>query len=327
MMKQLTLILLVAFVLVSCGKKKPVDDAPGTTLVSAPVFEPDSAYRQVSRQVAFGPRVPNTPAHDKAASFLVQTLKRHGAVVVQQEFEATTVDGTRVKLVNIIASHQPQLQKRVLLAAHWDTRPFADKDSVKRNASFDGADDGASGVGVLLEISRLIQLQQPRTGVDIILFDGEDWGEKSGESRPPTPENLEEWWCLGSQHWSRDPHRPGYQAYYGILLDMVGAKNARFFREGLSMQYAPRIVDKVWKTAAALGYRQFIFQNTAPLIDDHKFMNIHAGIPTIDIINYDPAAESFGAHHHTTGDNMDIISKETLRAVGHTVVQVIYAEQ
>jgi Zn-dependent M28 family amino/carboxypeptidase len=327
MTKQLIAAVLLAGALFSCSKKKPAEEKPSVATVNAPQFMADSAYQYVYRQVEFGPRIPNSAAHAQAADYFVKTFKQHGATVVVQEFDAVTFDGTKLKLKNIIASHQPQIQKRVLLAAHWDTRPFADKDPEAPDARIDGADDGASGVGVLLELSRLLQMQKPNTGVDFILFDGEDWGEKSGQNTVPLPEGIDDWWCLGSQHWSTNKHKPGYKAYYGILLDMVGARNARFFREGISMEYAPKIVEKVWSTASSLGYDQyFIFQNSGPLVDDHKFINIDAGIPTIDIINYDPIRNVFGDHHHTRKDNMEVISKETLKAVGQTVTHVIYSE-
>lgn len=322
------LVLLIVATIFSCGKKKPVEEKPSVATVNAPQFNADSAYQFVAHQVSFGPRIPNTDAHRKAAGYFKETLRKHGATVFVQEFDAVAYDGTRLKLKNIIASHQPQIQKRILLAAHWDTRPFADKDPDAPTSKLDGADDGASGVGVLLEISRLLQTTKARTGVDIILFDGEDWGEKSGQNPEPLPEELHDWWCLGSQHWSRNPHKPGYKAFYGIVVDMVGAKDARFFQEGMSMNYAPKIVEKVWTTASSLGYGNYFIHRTAgALVDDHKAINLNAGIPTINIINYDPVKESFGAHHHTRNDNMDVISKTTLKAVGQTIVHVIYSEE
>jgi hypothetical protein len=250
---------------------------------------------------------------------------QYGAVVTQQEFEATTFDNTKVNLKNIVAAFFPDAKKRILLAAHWDTRPFADKDKEKPGSPLDGANDGASGVAVLLEVARNLD-KNPGVGIDIILFDGEDWGEREyGEVR--LPPGLNSWWCLGSQYWSKTKHKPGYSAYYGILLDMVGARNARFYREGLSLAYAPKVVEKVWNTAESLGYSHlFVKRNQGEIIDDHKFVNEIAKIPMINIVNYDPATGWFGSFHHTTDDNLGLISKETLEAVGKTVLQVVYDE-
>jgi hypothetical protein len=158
-------------------------------------------------------------------------------------------------------------------------------------------------------------------------LDGDDWGERSNE-QTQTPPGLESWWCLGSQHWAKHKHQPDYSAYYGILLDMVGAKNSYFYRENLSLMYAPSIVRKVWSTAERLGYSHlFVQKNQGEVTDDHKFVNEIAKIPMIDIVNFDPSTHSFGAFHHTTSDNLDLISNETLLAVGITLLNVIYNEK
>ena len=278
--------------------------------------------------MGFGPRIPNSEAHQKAGDYLASQLKSYGAVVVEQRFSATTYSNVKLNLRNIIASFYPNKKKRILLAAHWDTRPFADKDSEKPNATFDGANDGASGVGVLLEIARLISADSlQNAGVDIIFFDGEDWGEPGDQEREtPLPKNLSDWWCLGSQHWSKNKHQANYSASYGILLDMVGGKNARFAKEGYSVEYAPSVLDKVWSTASRLGYSHiFLQEKTGFVTDDHRFVNELGKIPMIDIISYDPA-NSFGDFHHTTKDNLEIISKETLQIVGTTLLHVVYSE-
>jgi hypothetical protein len=320
-------ILLLSLVLLSCGKKSETTSVAVTT-VEVPKFNADSAFAFVQRQVDFGPRVPGSESHKKTAAFLEAKLKSYGASVITQSFKTQTLDGPVVDLSNIIASFNPEKQKRILLAAHWDTRPYADKDSTKRDAPLDGANDGASGVGVLLEIARQLQASKPRAGVDIVLFDGEDWGDKEGmEIIPVPPQGYKEWWCLGSQYWSKNPHKPGYRAHFGILLDMVGAPDARFFKEGTSMEYAPRIVDKVWSAASVLGHSDFfISETTHALTDDHLFVNEIAKIPTIDIIQYN-SRTGWGSFHHTTRDNMSIINKRTLNAVGSTVMYVVYQEE
>jgi glutaminyl-peptide cyclotransferase len=318
--------IILCLLAVACGKK---NEKPTTvTAAEVPKFNADSAYAFVQKQVDFGPRVPNSEAHRKAAEYFEKKLKSYGAQVFVQSFTAKTYDGTTVNLKNIIASFNPGQQKRIMLAAHWDTRPFATKDPEKPNAPLDGANDGASGVGVLLEIARHLKEDPTRAGVDIVLFDGEDWGDEGEmQSRPPLPEGLEDWWCLGSQYWSKNPHKPGYRAYYGILLDMVGGRDARFFREGTSMQYAPRIVEKVWQAAALLGYSDhFIPEDSHALTDDNYFVSSKAQIPMIDIVQYDNR-NGFASHHHTTKDNMSVIDKGTLEVVGSTVMYVIYQEE
>lgn len=319
-------------ILIGCdrSKEKPVDS--GNELeerVLVPSFNADSAYQFVKRQVDFGPRVPDSESHKKAGDFFVERFKSFGGKVAEQHFEATTFDGRRVMLRNIIASFQPEKQKRILLAAHWDTRPFADKDPDKRDSPFDGANDGASGVGVLLEIARQLNQSPPgNVGVDIILFDGEDWGEKENDDKNhQLPAGLKSWWCLGSQYWAKNPHTSNYSAYFGILLDMVGAKNAKFFKEGVSVEYASQTVNKVWATASRLGYSSvFINQNVGSTMDDHVFVNEVAKIPMISIVDYQPGVGYFGDYHHSQKDNLSLIGKETLGIVGNTVLHVIYHE-
>lgn len=319
------LAMLALLVSISCGERKKENIA---TTVSAPKVNADSAYAYVNKQVSFGPRVPQTPAHEQAAAYFKRQLERHGATVRLQSLQATTHDGVKLNLTNIIASFFPEKQKRILLAAHWDTRPYADKDKQKPDAAFDGANDGASGVGVLLELARVMKATPPSVGVDIILFDGEDWGEKANASREvPVPDNMEDWWCLGSQYWSKHKHTPTYTAHFGILLDMVGAEGAHFFREGNSREYAPQIVEKIWNAAEQLGYSYlFVKQDAGAVTDDHVFVNKFGRIPMADIVPTDPKTNNFGDFHHTTADNMSIISKETLAAVGNTVLLVVYRE-
>ena len=306
------------------GKQTGLENVPE---IQVPAFDANSAYAFIEQQVAFGPRVPNTEAHQATANFLVNKLENYGAEVQRQEFEAEAYDGTMLQLQNIIASFNPERRKRILLAAHWDTRPFADKDSDRANEPIDGANDGGSGVGVLLEIARLMQEQSPDVGVDIIFFDGEDYGEPEGYDNSSESSN-QVWWCLGSQHWSENKHQKNYMAYYGVLLDMVGAENAQFYREGVSMRAAPSVVKKVWDQAQQLGHgRYFVYQDAPEIVDDHIYVNYNAKIPMIDIVEYAPGTDAYFAdYHHTHEDNMDIISRETLEAVGETVINVIYRE-
>ncbi len=329
MLFRLFIFLLIGFLLSCSGESKKDEKESKTNIVNVPLFNGDSAYSFVEKQVKFGPRVPNSKSHQLAGDYFVTQFKKYGAVVIEQKFEAISFDGQRLALRNIVASFNPDQQKRILLASHWDTRPFADKDKIKLDAPMDGADDGASGVGVLLEVARLLSLQTTNVGIDIILFDGEDWGEKNHmQNQVDLPEGLQSWYCLGSQYWSKNKHKKNYSAYYGILLDMVGSKRAHFYREGLSVEFAPSVVDKVWNTAARLGFSDyFVKQNAGEITDDHQFVNRIANIPMIDIVHYHPVLGYFGDYHHTQKDNLDLISKETLQAVGATVVTVIYSEE
>lgn len=322
------------FLLSDCNSNKPVQEerVEQTSEIRAlvPEFNADSAFHFISEQTGFGPRVPNTRSHLNCGDYLVQKLRSYQAEVQVQEFQQKAYNGEMLNLRNIIASFNTEKTKRILLAAHWDTRPVADKDSVRTGAPIDGANDGASGVGVLLEIARTIAgLPLDNIGIDIILFDGEDYGEPDSYPNQIPAEPGKSWWCLGSQYWSVNKHQPRYMAFYGILLDMVGATGATFYREGVSMLYAERIVDKVWTTAAKLGYQQyFIQQNSPEITDDHLFINRDARIPTINIVDYAPDNQYsyFPFYHHTHADNISIIDRNTLKAVGQTVLHVLYHE-
>ncbi|MCB2219749.1 MAG: M28 family peptidase [Bacteroidetes bacterium] len=295
--------------------------------IKIPDFNKDSAYHFVQMQVDFGPRVPGTKAHTDCAKYLSGTLNRMADTVFVQTFQARAYDGTVLNGKNIIGSFQPEKADRIFLCAHWDSRPFADHDpDIKNhNTPIDGANDGASGVGVLLEIARQISLSKPKVGVDIIFFDLEDYG-------PPQDSQQKgegDWWALGSQYWSRNTHIPGYFAKYGILLDMVGAENATFLMEGFSLYYAPGLVKKVWNTAHQIGYSsRFLFEQGGYIEDDHKYVNEILKIPTINIIHLDHQSVngSFFDHWHTVRDNMETISQETLKIVGQTVLTVVFEE-
>jgi len=321
--------LLTGCLFLSCCGQKSATDKYTTTMretasnTSIPVFNQDSAYAYVERQVQFGPRVPNTEAHKACALYLASELERFGAQLHVQEAVLTAYNGDRLQAKNIIGVFNPEQTKRVLLFAHWDSRPYSDQDSDVNNhyKPIDGADDGASGVGVLLEIARQIKLNGIDKGIDIIFFDAEDYG---------VPAFLNDYsqnsWCLGAQFWAKNPHVPNYKAEYGILLDMVGSKNATFYKEHYSVQYAAPIVEKVWNAARNLGYGKFFINAAGGVItDDHEFVIKGRGIPCIDIINYSASTpHGFGWYWHTQQDTMDIIDRETLKAVGQTVLEVIY---
>lgn len=294
--------------------------------MKTPVFSADSAFAFVARQVDFGPRVPNMAGHVQCGDWLIGELERHGAEVTVQEARVTAYDGTKLNIRNIFGAFNPANRRRILLYAHWDTRPFADKDTVRTKEPIDGANDGASGVGVLLEMARILGDSLPDIGVDIAFFDAEDYGEP--EWLPRQDAGYTDW-CLGSQYWARKPHVPGYRAKFGVLLDMVGAKGAVFHREGTSMALAPAVVDKVWSAARRLGHAD-LFRNrvTPQTVDDNLFVSQLAGIPSANIVHYHLETRMMGyfPYHHTHGDNMDAIDPEVLGKVGEVLAQVVYAE-
>ena len=320
------LFLFIALLLVACGDKKqnPITTQPQAPVVM-PSFDGDSAYHYTAGQVAFGPRVPNSEAHRACGDWLEAELERFGAQVTAQRVTLRAYDGTPLYARNIIGSYNPELKKRVLLCAHWDSRPWADADSDPKNhrTPILGANDGASGVGVLLEVARQLQAQPAEIGIDIIFFDAEDYGTHASDKE--STEGIT--WCLGSQYWARVPHTVGYNARFGILLDMVGGKDARFHREGFSDHFAKHIVDKVWAAAHASGNGQwFPYADGGVITDDHLPINQIARIPCIDIIGHYPET-GFAPTWHTMDDTMENIDPAVLRAVGQTVLQVIYNER
>lgn len=325
------LVLSLGLLLFSCSPKQNTNVSseakkePVAKTANAPEFNADSAYQYTADQVDFGYRVPNTAAHKNCGNYLASSLERFGAQVFQQETILTAYDGTKLEAKNIIGSFNPENKSRILLFAHWDTRPYSDHDadSANHNKPLDGADDGASGCGVLLEIARQIGMKAPDTGVDIIFFDAEDYGIPTFAKQQYRDDNS---WCLGSAFWAKNPHVKGYKADFGILLDMVGAKDAVFYVEYISKRYAARYVEEIWSTARSLGYGKYFIQSDGGAItDDHEQVIKGLGIPCVDIINYDPTSEKgFAEYWHTQNDNMQNISKETLKAVGQTVLQVVY---
>lgn len=328
--KLFTIGLIFVSLVFSCKQETPVDSTQKIVTakkIAAPVFNSDSAYSYVGRQVSFGPRVPNTTAHESCAAYLVNKLKEYTPDVIVQEATLTAYDQSKLKSKNIIAQFNKANPNRVFLCSHWDSRPFADhdEDASYRDKPIDGACDGASGVGILLEIARLLAQTKPVIGVDIIFFDAEDYGQPDHKNLPP----VEDSWCLGSQYWAKNPHVPDYYARYGILLDMVGAKNAMFTKEGTSLYYASPIVDKIWNTASQIGFSDyFLFEKSNPITDDHLYINQILNIPCADIIQNDPTTKSnFGAYWHTHNDKMNIIDKTTLKAVGQTVLEVVFNEK
>lgn len=322
-MKYLLFTIITFMALMGCSSSK-TNGNQETTKVAATKptadFNADSAYRFVMEQCQFGPRVPGTKPHSSCGDYLAGKLRQYGAAVTEQRAMLTTFDGTEINARNIIAEYNPDAARRILLLAHWDCRPWADNDPdpTKHRTPVMGANDGASGVAVLLEIARQLGEKAPAIGVDILFVDAEDWGD-SGAGNDNS-------WALGTQHWIANPHKPGYRPMYGILLDMVGASGATFAREYFSTLYAQGFVNEVWKVAKEAGYSDyFVDSQGGAITDDHVFVN-RAGIPCIDIIDQRSDTDTgFFKQWHTTADTPDIIDTATLKAVGQTVLNVLYS--
>ena len=292
-----------------------------------PDFNADSAYIYLQEQCDFGPRTMNSVAHDKCEKWIIQKFEQYGCKVTTQKATLNGYDGTPLRSTNIMASYNPEATTRIMFCAHWDCRPWADNDpdSTNWHKPIIAANDAASGVGVMIELARIIKGSGLELGVDFVCFDAEDYGTPQwfeGEDPGDT-------WALGAQYFANNLPE-GYAPRYGILLDMVGGVGAKFYREGMSMQYAPAIVKKVWNAARQVGYGSYFPKDDGGMItDDHIPVNQTANIPCIDVIPYYPdcAQSSFGPTWHTIADNMDNIDKNTLKAVGQTMVQVLFTEK
>ncbi len=316
------LFLLLAVLFVSCQRK-------AATIVR-PSFSADSAYQYICDQMAFGPRIPNTDEHNRCAVYLMQQARRFGGRVEMQKGMMLDYAGQMQTVYNIIVHCNTQAAgKTVILCAHYDTRPWCDREEEYENrlSPVPGANDGASGVGVLLEVMRQIQiLSQDSTRhlppVDIIFFDVEDMGTPTHY----TGVERENTWCLGSQYWAKelsDQHSKQYQ--YGILLDMVGAPDVVFPKEMHSTRYAGNYLEKVWRKARQLGYGQYFVENMAyPIVDDHYYVSVYGGVPCLDIIHYDARTQSgFPDWWHTQNDDLTNIHKPTLQMVGEVVLATL----
>ena len=318
--------ILSILLLVSCGAGKadsssgnPSDMSAGTGVSSSSAnadvrFDADSAYAYVARQVAFGPRVPNTEAHRLAGDWMTAELKRHGAEVIEQKMDLKAFDGTILHSRNIFGQYNPDAQDRTLLLAHYDCRPWADEDPApeKRRQPVDGANDGASGVGVLLEIARQLSLDNPDSGIDILFVDAEDWGT----------EGDDESWAMGARYFVENPIKPDYSPSRVIVADMVGGKGAKFPVEYFSQQSAPDLVSEIWGAAASAGHGNLFQRQLGGAVTDDHVEFIEMGIPAVDIIEYHPRS-GFNPHWHTTSDNLDNIDRNTLGAVGETIMTYI----
>ena len=315
--RDLSLLFILIFILTAC------DSNPDFQFINqgraVPDFSADSAYLYVEKQLSFGPRVPDSEAHLKSLLYFRDYFQKKAGTesVYIQSFDKE-VYGDTLKLYNVLVSFGNKFNDRILLAAHWDSRPRSENDPLSPDLPVPGADDGASGVAVLMELARVFSEDGPPLGVDIILFDGEDYG-RAGD--------LDNYF-LGSRYWSQHPPVPGYQPRFGILLDMVGGKNALFPKEGYSMRYAPNLVDEIWSIGNELGYGDlFVDRMGGKVADDHYIVHQITGIPMINIINHsvsEGGQVQFADYWHTRSDDLEQIDPATLRAVGDVLLELIY---
>lgn len=314
-MKHLLLSLFTLIVLLSGCKSKSTETAQDAVDSCQVQFRADSAYNHIVAQCDFGPRTPGSEAHRLCGDWIVERFGALGLRVEEQKASLTMWDGSSFECRNIIAHYGPESATPIVICAHWDARPWADADpdETKHTQPVMAANDGASGVAVMLELARLLPQVCPDRAVDFVCFDLEDYGSDEHEGS----------FAMGAQHWASH-NTTAYE--WGILLDMVGGKDAQFRYEGFSMHYAPWLVARTWDAARTAGFAQFFpTQDGGFITDDHGPMN-EAGIPTIDIIPYYQQAgvSSFGPTWHTTHDTPENISRETLRAVGQTLVQLLH---
>ena len=301
----------------SCGQRQektiPQQDTTAHTLprkMDVPEFDGQKAFSYLQTQTDFGPRNPKSNGHQKCLDYLAGELSRYAENVSRQNFTHRGYGGENLNLTNIFGAFNAQATDRILLLAHWDTRPRADedKDPSKKILPIIGANDGASGVAVLLEIVRLLKQVPPPIGVDILFVDGEDYG-KTGD--------LDSYF-LGSRYFMKVKNE-NYRPRFAVLLDMVGYKDLQIPMEQNSMTFAPQAVELIWSTAENLGITQFVNVPGEEISDDHVPLN-SGGIPTVDIIDFQYP------FWHTTQDTPDKCSAESLEAIGKVLMHVLYSQ-
>lgn len=319
LMRKVSIILASVLSLFACNPNKRTPSV--VELVPAPSFNEDSAFYYIEKQVGFGYRIPDTDGHRNCGNFIVAKLKAYGFVVSEQMDTVLGYDGKRFPLRNIIGKWNEAATERILLCAHWDSRPFADQDPERPNEPIVGANDNASGVAVLLEIARNMAVQSPSVGVDVVFFDLEDQGRPTSDTGADPNDHG---YCVGSKYWAE--HFVGTKPKYGVLLDMVGAKDATFNLEHYSWKHAKDIQLALWDLGHQLGYDDaFIYNRTGPIFDDHTYINEIAEIPCINIIHQDVQNRTlFWSDWHTHSDGLEAIDKPTLRMVGETLQQSVF---
>lgn len=312
--------LLASLLILSCEKRQAQPDpqpAPqeAELVTSVPKFNAAQAFAFLTTQTDFGPRNPGSKGHASCLKYFQEQMNRYADAVTTQNFTGKDHKGTQHQLTNVVSSFNLQATDRILLTAHWDTRPWADEDPNPANRSKPilGANDGASGIAVLLEIARVLKQNPPPIGVDMVFFDGEDMG-RSGDTDS---------WCLGSRHFARTK-APGFNPRFAINIDMVGDRNLTIPREPYSEEYAPHVVNRIFSVAKALKIAAFVDKAGRPTFDDHIPLN-EVKIPAVVLIDFDYPDES-NRYWHTMEDTPEKCSPESLEAVGTVLLHIIYSK-
>ncbi len=320
----------ICIALCSCnGRTRGGADRPDTIAMQpCPTFQSDSAMQSIVTQCEFGPRVPGSDGWKRCGQWIADQFKALGLQVEEQNASVTAYDGSSIPCKNIIARLNPENKDRILLCAHWDSRPWADNDpnEMYHKTPILAANDGASGVAVMLELARVMTRDslKVKTGIDFICFDAEDYGTPQWAENDST--DTSETWCLGSTFWARQAVENQYRARFGILFDMVGGRGSTFAMEGVSKEYAEPVVQMLWHIAHQIGYgHYFPLTDGGYMVDDHVPVNRIAHVPCVDIIPYHTDGPSnFGPTWHTMNDTPENIDTNVLEAVGQSVLQLIY---
>lgn len=314
----------LALTLTACSKITDRFHGPKTA------FDGQQALNYVQQHLQFGPRTPGTAAHDKAGEWIADEMRKRTDSVTVQKWVQTTANGTKLPMENILARFNPTSKQRVLYITHWDTRPTADDDPNFGNRArpIIGANDGASGVGLFIELGDVFKKTPPSLGVDLLFVDGEDWGGFDPDSSGTVyPDAL-----FGSQYFVNHPPSPDYQPLYGVLFDMIGDKDLTILQEPNSVQKAPEVVTRVWQTADSLGYGKYFRTQMWPAITDDHVPFINKGYHVIDVLDYwygpppangDPNQLSNPSYHHTMQDTFDKLSAHSLQVVGDVAVALV----
>jgi hypothetical protein len=285
-------------------------DAAQPAVTSYPRFDGSSAYELVRRQVAFGPRIPGSQGHREMAAWVEAYLAERADTVVVQRFTHVTTTGDTLPLINYLARFRPDATPSVLLLAHWDTRPYSDqaRNLVDREKPVPGANDGASGTAILLELASMMRDSGPPRAVDLLLVDGEDYGDFTDDRDV----------FLGSRYFAANLP-DGFGPEFGVLLDMVGDRDLDLYVEGYSNSYAPEVVDRIWNIAHNMGFGDIFHRSIGTSIrDDHMPLN-EAGIPTINVIDFYDYP-----YWHTPEDTPDKVAASSLEVVGSVMTRLIY---
>ena len=321
----------LACMLTACGGRsgRNIGGPDTITLAPCPTFNADTCMKYIQEQCNFGPRVTGSKEAEQCRQYLIEQFRRVGAVVEEQQADVTLWDGKVLPACNIIAKLNPDNTDRIIICAHWDSRPWADNDEDEKNHRTPvlAANDGASGVAMMMEICRLLQQNPIKVGIDFICFDAEDMGTPQWAE---TEESTSDTWCLGSKFWAERAREEGYHARYGVLLDMVGGRGSVFPIEKVSQDYAEPIASLMVRLGNQIGYGHYfpLDKEGGYLMDDHVNVNRIARIPCIDIVpNFTDGPSSFGPTWHTVNDTPENIDVNVLEAVGQTLTQLIYNEE